>query len=171
MKNNSCAVPKEETSFGKNSLLTFKGYDFWIKEGKVKEVFAVPKSSSDLISKTFGLEVYFAGRPIGSIWSNIFQLEIEGAKMIFNDVSKKITVKTNQFLYGKSIFKEHITSLEDSFERGDLVIVIGKDNVFFGIGKAEVSSAEFDSLKKNTVVIKGSKRKPLDVGWYLRGGN
>ena len=160
-----------ESHFGTESLDAFKGYNFWIKEGKIEEAFAVPHESSDLISKTTGLEVYFAGIPIGSIWSNTFLLEIEGAKMVSYYASKKIIVKTDQFLYGKPIFKENISKFEESFEKNDLLIVMSKSNIFYGIGKAEVGSNELHTVKQNTVVLKGSKRKPLDVGWYLREGS
>lgn len=159
------------SSFGERSLYAFEDSDFWIKEGKVKEVFAVPQSSSNLISETFGSEVYSAGIAVGSIWTNSFQIEIEGAKMISKYTSKKIIVKTDQFLYGKPIFKENILKYNDPFDKNDSIIIFGKNNLFYGIGEAQVSSDELKSLNQNTVVIKGSRTKPFDVGWYLRGGN
>ena len=90
---NKLIMDTMEADFGSNVLVAFKEYDFWIKEGKVKEVFTVPKESSDLITKISILEPYSAGIPIGSILSNSFHLEIEGAYMISNYTSKKITVK------------------------------------------------------------------------------
>ena len=160
-----------EADFGTNVLVVFKEYDFWIKEGKVKEVFTVPKKSSDLITKISILEPYSAGIPIGSISSNSFHLEIEGANIISNYTSKKIIVKTVQFLYGKPIFKENITKYEENFDKNDQIIVIGENKLLYGVGRAEISSRELSSLKENTIVIKGSRKKPLDVGWYLRGGS
>ena len=38
-------------NFSTESLEALQGYSIWIKEGKIKEVFAVPQSSSDLILK------------------------------------------------------------------------------------------------------------------------
>jgi len=168
---NKLIMDTMEADFGTNVLVVFKEYDFWIKEGKLKEVFTVPKEISDLITKTSILEPYSAGIPIGSIWSNSFHLEIEGANMISNYTSRKIIVKTVQFLYGKPIFKENITKYEEAFDKNDQIIVIGENKLLYGIGRAEISSKELSSLKENTIVIKGSRKKPLDVGWYLRGGS
>ncbi len=160
-----------EIYFGTRSLSAFERHIFWIKEGKIKEVFAVPQKSSDLISKTTNIEVYSAGIPIGSIWSDTFQLEIEGAKMVSDFTSKKVIVKTDQFLYGKPIFKENLIHFEESFDKNNLIIIMSKTNIFYGIGKAKVNSADINSLNQNAVIIEGSKTKPFDVGWYLRGGN
>jgi ribosome biogenesis protein Nip4 len=157
--------------FDTESLEALQGYSIWIKEGKIKEVFAVPQSSSDLILKTKNIEVHSAGVPIGSIWSDKFQLEIEGAKMFSRFAIKRIFVETDQFLYGKPIFKENVSGFKEAFEKNDPILVIGKNNLFYGIGRAEVNSSEFESLRSNTIIIRGSGRKPLDVGWYLRAGN
>ncbi|MHA1218448.1 MAG: hypothetical protein ACTSO5_07170, partial [Candidatus Heimdallarchaeaceae archaeon] len=60
---NKLIMDTMEADFGSNVLVAFKEYDFWIKEGKVKEVFTVPKESSDLITKISILEPYSAGIP------------------------------------------------------------------------------------------------------------
>lgn len=180
---------KEEISFRKaeepelkvikNSILKFFGKEatevifskhLWIREGKIREVFALSEDINEAAS-SLDIKLYSAGTPIGSLWEEGFQLEIEGALMITNLTNKKLIVNTDQFLYGKSIFKENIEECKDSFNSGDLLIIFGKNKLHFGVGKAIIDSNKITESPPNTIVVKGYPNKPFDRGWYLRKGN
>ena len=155
--------------FGSEELQLFQQFSFWIKEGKVKEVFLLKKNIESIVKK-LPTQVYSTGIPIGSIWKNKFQLEIEGSSLLSSITSKKIQVKTDQFLYGKHIFVENIESSASDFDKEDIIIIIGKNALHYGVGKAEIGSNEIHNAPVNTILIKGSPDKPLDRGWYLRRG-
>lgn len=156
--------------FGNKATQIFFQKKLWIKDGKIIEVFLVHESLNDVMEE-INENIYFAGIPIGSLWKNEFQLEIEGSLLILPYTEKIIKVKTNQFLYGKNIFVENIELIKFNFNKGDYLIIIGKNSLHFGIGKAEIGSEEIGNVPSNTILIKGLKNKPLDRGWYLRKGN
>ena len=157
-------------NFGESVLDALNKYQFWMKEGKVKEVFVVPQKDTHILER-ISKKVYSAGIPFGSIWNSEFQLEIEGASLLSPFIDKTIHVKTDQFLFGKSIFIENIREINDVFQKGDLLLIYGKNELHYGIGKATIDSPEISTSKPNTIVIKGYKKKPFDRGWYLREGD
>lgn len=159
-------------NFGSSTLKAFENMILYVKIGKVKEVFALPKTAKTVIDniKHANAAIYSAGVPIGSLINNKFQIEIEGSKIILPFTSKKIQIKTDQFLYGKPIFVENVKKIYGQFKKDDTVIILGKNKLHYGVGVALYSSNEFDELKPNTMVIRGSKNKPFDRGWYLRKG-
>lgn len=156
--------------FGFRSLIALEDLNLWIREGKIKEAYAVPKESNQILCK-IKKDIYVAGIPLGSFSDVGFQLEIEGAVLIAPLTEKKLCVKTNQFLYGKPIFVSNIKSIKTDFEKGDFLVIIGENNLHYGIGRAKIDSSEIDNVEPNTVLISGYKRKPMDRGWYLRKGN
>ncbi len=156
--------------FGSKTIQSLSNGNLWIKEGKIKEVFLIPEEQEKIILKLSG-EIYYAGTPIGSIVENEFQLEIEGSSLILPFTNNKIKIKTSQFLYGKHIFVENLESYSYNFDKGDYLIILGKNNLHYGIGKAEIGAKDIDKAKQNTILVKGLKDKPLDRGWYLRRGN
>ncbi len=157
------------TEFNETCLDAFCGYDFWLKDGKIMEVFAIPCQLSNFILFN-NLSIYFAGIPVGSIKRNKFQLEIEGGTFLRPYISKKIFVKTDQYLYGKTIHKSNIAKIEGEFARNDVVIIIGKNNLDYGVGRVRVDSSKINSLPSNYAIITGKRHVPLDRGWYLRRG-
>ncbi len=156
--------------FGSETIHIFSQKKLWIKEGQIKEVFLIHEKLETILAK-LSVQIYSAGIPIGSIWKNKFQLEIEGSYLILPYTKNKINVKTNQFLYGKSIFVENIEPIDFDFNRGDFLIVVGKNSLHFGVGKAEIGAKEINNAQPNTIIMKGLRSKPLDRGWYLRKGN
>ena len=157
-------------SFDDSVLTALDRYQFWMKEGKIKEVFVVPQEDTHILER-ISSKVYSAGIPFGSIWNSEFQLEIEGAKLLSSFISKSIHIRTEQFLFGKPIFIENVEKIKEEFQKGDLLLIYGKRNLHYGIGRAVISSKELLSSKPNTVIVKGFKNKPFDRGWYLRGGD
>ena len=156
-------------NFGFSELKLFENYVFYTKAGKIKEIYLVPTHLVQYLNE-MKLNAYCAGIPFGTIWKNEFQLEIEGAKLLLPYTDKIIQVKTEQFLYGKSIYIENVKKIFGNFKKGDYIIIIGKNNLHYGLGKILYNSEELSSLKPNTVIIKGHKNKPFDRGWYLRRG-
>lgn len=164
-------VRKEiDKHFGQVGLDSLQNRFLWIKDGKIKEVCAL-HPNIEAIVETISHNLYFAGIPIGSIKNNKFQLEIEGSALIRLTSKKVLHVKTDQFLYGKSIFTDNVLQFDEAFQSGDLVIIEGRNNVHYGVGETSISSEELKSAPSNTVIIKGSKNIPRDRGWYLRKGN
>lgn len=159
-----------EKHFGQEGLDSLQNRFLWIKDGKIKEVCAL-RQNIDEVARTISHTLYFAGIPIGSIKNNKFHLEIEGSAVIRLVSKKVIHVKTDQFLYGKSIFTDNVLRFEEPFQKGDLVIIEGKNDVHYGVGETIISSRELQNAPSNTVMIKGSKDTPRDRGWYLRKGN
>jgi len=145
-------------------------YYLWSKEGKIIEVYAVPKETNRLLQK-INRTIYFSGIPLGSISQNKFHLEIEGANIVLPFTDKIIEIKTEQFLYGKPIFVENIKRYESSFEKGDLLIIVGRNKLHYGIGISKISSKSIQDAKPNSIIIRESELKPRDRGWYLRHGN
>ena len=163
-------------NFGDSSLEPFTSLEMWIKEGKIKEVFALNQEVSRLV-ETLSYPVDFSGTPIGSYENGSFVLEIEGAKLVLPFTDRILKIKTEQFLYGKPIFMSNITSIPEDCEKQDWIIVIGEDSLkhenhlHYGIGKTEISYKEYiKEVNRNTIVIRGNKNKPFDRGWYLRKG-
>jgi len=156
-------------NFGIKALQPFKDMEFFVKEGKVIEVYAVPKNNANIIHK-MPINVYSAGIPLGTIVKGEFQLEIEGGLVVLPFTDKIIEVKTDQYLYGKNIYIENVKKVYGNFEKGDTVIILGKNGLHYGVGIALYSSWDFVSLKPNTVIIRGKVSKPFDRGWYLRKG-
>ena len=159
-----------EEYFGVEAKNYLQRFNFWIKQGKVSEIFALDKNIEKIVEK-IPIKIYSAGIPIGSLWGRKFQLEVEGSALLLNSTNKKISVKTDQFLYGKHIFVENIELIESDFSKGDVVLVVGRNSLHYGIGKVEISSEEIKNASTNTILIKGLRNKPLDRGWYLRKGN
>ncbi len=159
-----------KNQFGLRSLHALAQLDLWIREGKIKEAYAVPKKSNQILRK-IKKEIYVTGIPLGSFSDAKFQLEIEGAALIAPLTEKTLRVKTNQFLYGKPIFVSNVESFYSEFKKNDFLIIIGENNLHYGIGQAKIDSSELNNADPNTVLISGYKRKPMDRGWYLRGGN
>jgi len=159
-----------EKHFGQEGLESLQNRFLWVRDGKIKEVCAL-RPNIEKIAKTISHNLYFAGIPIGSIKNNKFHLEIEGSALIRLTSKKVVHVKTDQFLYGKSIFAVNILRFDKVFQKGDLVIIEGRNNVHYGVGKASIGSKELQNAPSNTVIIKGSKNSPMDRGWYLRKGN
>jgi len=159
-----------EKQFGPSSLEALENYHLWIKDGKVKEVYAVPIKISKILTN-LKTNAYCAGLPLGSISEREFQLEIEGAYLLLPFTNKVLTIRTDQFLYGKPIFVENIKSLEIEFRENDWLIVIGENNIHHGIGRARIDSTKLKKAKPNTIIISEYKQKPMDRGWYLRKGN
>jgi ribosome biogenesis protein Nip4 len=159
-----------KNQFGFRSLLALVDLELWIREGKIKEAYAVPKKIIQLLRK-IKKEVYVAGIPLGSFSDVGFQLEIEGAALILPFTEKILNVKTNQFLYGKPIFVSNIKSFITEFKKDDFLIIMGENNLHYGIGRAKIDSSNLNSFNSNSVIISEYKRKPMDRGWYLREGN
>ncbi|MHA1201203.1 MAG: NIP7 pre-PUA domain-containing protein [Candidatus Heimdallarchaeaceae archaeon] len=159
-----------DNHFGQEGLDSLQNRFLWIKDGKIKEVCAL-LPNIEAIAKIIPHNLYFAGIPIGSIKNNKFHLEIEGSALIRLTSKKVIHVKTDQFLYGKSIFTDNVLRFDEAFQNGDLVIIEGRNNVHYGVGETCISSEELKSAPSNTVIIRGSKNTPRDRGWYLRKGN
>jgi ribosome biogenesis protein Nip4 len=159
-----------EKQFGSSSLEALENYQLWVKDGKIREVYAVPISISRILAD-LEIGVYCAGLPLGSIFENQFQLEIEGAYLLLPFTNKILYIKTEQFLYGKPIFVENIKSIKNEFRENDWLIVIGENNIHYGIGRARLDSTKLKEVKSNTIIISEYKQKPMDRGWYLRKGN
>jgi ribosome biogenesis protein Nip4 len=157
-------------NFGISALSVLKQKRIWIKEGIIKEVFLIAEKLHKIL-ESIQVAIYSSGTPIGSLWKNGFQLEIEGSSLLIPYTKKIIKVKTNQFLYGKPIFKENIETIMSNFSKGDILLVLGENGLHFGHGKALIDSKEIKESKPNTMIVKGYKNKPLDRGWYLRKGN
>ena len=156
--------------FGQEGLDSLQNRFLWIKDGKIKEVCAL-RPNIEKIAINISHNLYFAGIPIGSIKNNKFYLEIEGSALIRLTSKKVLHVKTDQFLYGKSIFIANILRFDEVFQKGDLIIIEGRNNIHYGVGETSISSEELHNARSNTVIIKGSKNTPRDRGWYLRKGN
>lgn len=154
----------------KECLNPLDNYHLWTKKGKIIEIYAVPKETSKLL-QDINKPIYSSGIPLGSIFQNKFHLEIEGAYLIMPFTDKIIEIKTEQFLYGKPIFVENVSSFESSFEKGDSLIVLGRNKLHYGIGISRINSKDIQDAKINSIVIKESEQKPRDRGWYLRHGN
>ena len=154
----------------KKSISPLDIYHLWTKEVKIKEIYAVPEETNKLLQK-MDKPIYSSGIPLGSISQNKFQLEIEGAHLIMPFTNKIIEIKTEQFLYGKPIFVENIVNFETSFKEGDLLIIVGRNKLHYGIGVSRISSKNIQSTKRNAILIKEFEKKPRDRGWYLRYGN
>ena len=157
-------------NFGSKSLDMLNQKQLWIKEGKILEVFLVPDSISGYLEK-LPAKIYSAGTPIGSLWGETFQIEIEGAYLLKKHTNKVIKIKTNQFLYGKPIFKENIEEILGEFDRDDFLVIMGQNDLHFGVGKAQIQSTIIEETPPNTIIVKGYRNKPFDRGWYLRKGN
>jgi ribosome biogenesis protein Nip4 len=156
-----------ESQFGTLSLSALKNYTLWIREGRVKEAYAVPLEVNEIINM-LSEDIYTAGIPLGSFSDNSFLLEIEGAALVLPFTKKILNVKTNQFLYGKPIFVTNVKNIETDFNKDEYLIIMGENNLHYGIGRAKINSSELDIVKSNSVLISGYKRKPMDRGWYLR---
>ncbi len=154
----------------KESTNPLDNYHLWTKEGKIKEIYAIPEETNKLL-QNMNKPIYSSGIPLGSIFQNKFQLEIEGAHLILPLTNKIIEIKTEQFLYGKPIFVENIENFETSFEEGDLLIIVGRNKLHYGIGISRISSKNIQDAKRNAILIKEFEKKPRDRGWYLRYGN
>ncbi len=159
-----------ENQFGSLSLNALEKQILWIREGKLKEAYAVPQKVSDVLDKVEHY-VYAAGTPLGTFSDTEFLLEIEGAVLILPFTKKILCVKTNQFLYGKPIFITNIKSIESDFKKDDFLIITGENNLHYGIGRAKIDSSELENAKPSSVLISEYKRKPMDRGWYLREEN
>ncbi|MHA2357506.1 MAG: NIP7 pre-PUA domain-containing protein [Candidatus Heimdallarchaeaceae archaeon] len=159
-----------EKQFGSSSLEALEDYQLWIKDGKIMEVYAVPFEINNILTN-LKANVYCAGLPLGTISENLFQLEIEGAYLLLPFTDKILNIKTEQFLYGKPIFIENIRSFKNKFRKNDWLIIIGQNNIHYGIGKARLDSTKLKDAKPNTIIISEYKQKPMDRGWYLRRGN
>ncbi|MCG3225776.1 MAG: hypothetical protein H7645_02570 [Candidatus Heimdallarchaeota archaeon] len=159
-----------ENQFGSLSLNALEKQILWIREGKLKEVYAVPQKVSELLDKVEH-DVYAAGTPLGTFSDTEFLLEIEGAALILPLTKRILHVKTNQFLYGKPIFITNIKNIESDFKKDDFLIITGENNLHYGIGRAKIDSSELDCSKPSCVLISEYKRKPMDRGWYLREEN
>ena len=156
--------------FGEEAVCVLQKHCLWVKDGSIREVFAL-KPSIEKIVESLSHYTYFAGIPIGTLKDGNFQLEIEGSILIRTVTKKVLQVKTNQFLYGKAIFTENILDFESNFQRGDLIIIEGKNHIHYGLGEADLGSDEISKAPSNTVVVYGYKNVPRDRGWYLRKGN
>ncbi|MCE7741650.1 MAG: hypothetical protein GOP50_04265 [Candidatus Heimdallarchaeota archaeon] len=159
-----------QEKFGSKTIQIFSHKQIWIKEGRIKEVFLVREKLENILDK-LSEWIYSMGIPIGSLCEDMFQLEIEGSYLILPYTSNIIKVKTNQFLYGKPIFVENVDSFTSDFNKGDHLIIIGNNDIHYGVGKAEIGAREANSAQPNTILVKGLQNKPLDRGWYLRKGN
>ncbi len=159
-----------EEQFGKEGLDSLQNRLLWIKDGKIKEVCAL-RPNIEKIAETISHNLYFAGIPIGSIKKDKFNLEIEGSALISLKSKKIIHIKTDQFLYGKSIFTDNVLRFDEVFKKGELIIIKGRNNVHYGVGETRISSEELQNAPSNTVMIEGSINTPKDRGWYLRRGN
>ncbi len=159
-----------EEQFGKKGLDSLQNRLLWMRDGKIKEICALRPNIAK-IAKTISHNLYFAGIPIGSIKNDKFHLEIEGSALIRLKSKKVIHIKTDQFLYGKSIFTDNVLRFDEVFKKGDLIIIEGRNNIHYGVGETIISSEELQNSPSNTVIIKGSKNTPKDRGWYLRKGN
>ena len=156
--------------FGNQSLQAIFCNHLWVKEGRIKEVYVVIDQIDRLATEIVS-NLYSLGLPIGSFESEEFQLEIEGALIISPFTDRKLIVKTDQFLYGKPIFVDNIVEYKQPFDIDDLIIIVGKNNLHYGIGRAIINSADIENSEPNTIIVKGYQNKPLDRGWYLRKGN
>ncbi|NPD87938.1 MAG: hypothetical protein HGN29_04400 [Asgard group archaeon] len=159
-----------KNQFGALSLSALENLILWIREGKVKEVYAVPLEVSEMLRR-IEEDIYTAGIPLGSFSDKGFLLEIEGATLVLPLTKKILSVKTRQFLYGKPIFVTNIEKIESDFNKNDYLIVIGENDLHYGIGRAKIDSSELDHVKSSSVIISEYKRKPMDRGWYLREEN
>ena len=155
--------------FGDSALSSLFQKILWVKEGKIREVYIMFSESAKTAEK-ITVEIYSAGIPIGSFHGDRFELEIEGATLISPYTDKEIQIKTDQFLYGKPIFTENVIKYCE-FKRGDYLIVRGKKNLLYGIGKAKINSNEIPLAQPNTILIKEARKKRKDRGWYLREGD
>ena len=159
-----------ENQFGSLSLNSLENRILWIREGKLKEAYAVPQKVSEVLEK-IEHDVYSAGTPLGTFLDTEFLIEIEGAALILPLTKKILRVKTNQFLYGKPIFIANIKSIESDFKKDDFLIITGENNLHYGIGRVKIDSSELETAKPSSVLISEYKRKPMDRGWYLREEN
>lgn len=159
-----------EEQFGKEGLDSLQNRLLWIRDGKIKEVCAL-RPNIERIAETISHNLYFAGISIGSIKNDKFHLEIEGSALISLKSKKVIHIRTDQFLYGKSIFTDNVLRFDEAFKKEDLIIIKGRNNIHYGVGKTRISSEELENAPPNTVIIEGSKNTPKDRGWYLRRGN
>jgi len=121
-----------QENFDARPIEKIKNFDLWIKEGKVKDVFVVNKQLSHILHN-LPISANFAGTALGVIQKGVFILEIEGSFFLRSSITKCIHVKTDQFLYGKPIFASNISTMT-SFEKGDWVIIMGANNLHYGIG-------------------------------------
>ena len=159
-----------KNQFGLLALSALENLQLWIREGKVKEVYAVSLEMSDILG-SIELDIYSAGIPLGIFSDSTFHLEIEGAALILPFTKKILYVKTKQFLYGKPIFVANVEKIKSGFKKDDFLIIIGEKNLHYGIGRAKIDSSELELVEPNSVLITGYKRKPMDRGWYLREEN
>jgi len=150
----------------------------FIKQRGVKEVYIVNEELKDTIEfiRNNSLEltknIFLAGYPIGTIHEKQFQLEITGGFYFNKYMEKRLIIKTKQFLYGKDIVLANVKKYTLPFKKGNWLAVYGRgkkdSGLFYGVGKALVDSNELSSAPPNTVIIKGCKHRPFDLGWYLR---
>lgn len=151
-------------------LKPLEGYQLWVRDGKIVEIYGVPNHTNDLL-KNITTPIYSSGIPLGIISQEKFHLEIEGALLILPSTDKVVEIKTDQFLYGKPIYAENIVETSYIFEKEELVIIIGRNGLHYGLGRTLISFNELNKSEPNTIVIKGYKNLPRDRGWYLRKGN
>ncbi|MBY8999981.1 MAG: hypothetical protein KGD64_03620 [Candidatus Heimdallarchaeota archaeon] len=159
-----------EKYFGEKAVGSLQNRCLWIKDGNIREVYAL-HTSIERVVESIPHGAYSAGILVGSLIKDNFQLEIEGSLLIRSVTKKVLHIKTDQFLYGKSIFAENIVDFDSAFQKGDLLIIAGRNNIHYGIGEVNLSSDELSKAPSNTVAISGNKNIPRDRGWYLRKGN
>ena len=71
------------------------------------------------------------------------------------------------FLYGNDILKASIIRCHPPIDEGEVVGVLGRDNVVYGVGLSKIASCrEIQGLKPTDPVA----LNVFDVGWYVRGG-
>jgi len=164
--------------FGSKVMEIMNDKSIFIKQRGVREVYIVNEELKDTIefirnsSLDLTKNIFLAGYPIGTIHEKQFQLEVTGGFYFKKYMEKRIIVKTQQFLYGKDIVVANVKEYTLPFKKGNWVAVYGRgkkdSELFYGVGKALVGSNELSSAPPNTVIIKGYKNRPFDLGWYLR---
>ena len=164
--------------FGTKVMEIMNDKSIFIKQRGVREVYIVNKELKDTIefirnsSSNLARNIFLAGYPIGTIQENQFLLEVTGGFYFNKHMKKRLIVKTQQFLYGKDIVVANVKEYTLPFKKGEWLAIYGggkKDSgLFYGIGKALLDSNELSSASSNTVIIRGYKHRPFDLGWYLR---
>jgi len=169
---------KKELSRIRKALNDWTGKDIYeeiiservivVGEGKIKEVFLVPKEVYNILDRTREIRMpYYLGLFFGEI-NGDFKISLEGLWLISKYGREKGVVVSEKgeqlFLYGRDILEESIIKVGSLVRPGKKVIVLNKFYEPLGLG---IIAKLFDKPtgKPKTIV-----KNILDRGWYLRKG-
>jgi ribosome biogenesis protein Nip4 len=115
------------------------------------------------LKKTMAKGFLYVGSYLGRIANGVFSSGFEFLRMLSQKDANCIIVdeKTEWlFICGRDIFKRGITATKGSAKKGDLVVVLNKNNETLGYGRV---ACDYDVVKSGVAV-----KNLLDLGDFLR---